>query len=216
MVSYLIQKVTYIQMKKILNLRISIFKNNRMKTLVVSLAFLCMCVNIHSQTPEEMKAWEASMTPGEQHKWLASMDGNWNAEVKMWMDPSQPPTESKATTKNEMILNGLYQRSTHTGNMMGMPFNGESITGYDNVNKRYFATWIDNMGSGIMMMEGNFDKDGKTLTMTGKMTDPISGNEMDVKEVISYTSPDSNTFEMYMVHEGKEMKTMEIVYTRVK
>ena len=185
-----------------------------MKTLILT---LLVCFNVmYSQTPEEMKAWEASMTPGEQHKMLASMDGSWNAKVTMWMDPSQPPTVSDATTKNEMIMNGLYQRSSHTGNMMGMPFHGESITGYDNTKKKFVNTWIDNMGSGIMMMEGTYDASSKKMTFIGKMTDPMTSNNLDIKQVMTLTSTDKNTFEMFIVQDGKEIKNMEIVYTRVK
>jgi hypothetical protein len=187
-----------------------------MKKLLFTLSLLLFYSFIFSQTPEEMKAWQDNMTPGEQHQWLASMDGEWNANIKMWMDPSQPATESVGTQKNEMIMNGLYQRGSHAGNMMGMPFQGESITGYDNFKKKFFSTWIDNMGSGIMMMEGTYDKTSKTLTLTGNMLDPMTGKSMDIKEVITYQSEDKNTFEMYMMMEGQEFKTMEIVYTRNK
>lgn len=187
-----------------------------MKTLLLTLALLVCCGTLYSQTPEEMKAWEASMTPGEMHKMLAESDGTWNSKITMWMDPSQPPTESESTAVNEMILNGLYQRSTHTGNMMGMPFQGESITGYDNVKKKFFSTWIDNMGSGIMISEGTYDANSKKLTLTGTMTDPMTGKDMTVKNVTTFTSPDENTFEMYMVQEGNDIKTMEIVNTRIK
>ncbi len=187
-----------------------------MKTLITLFAILLCCGSAYSQTPEEMAAWEASMKPGEQHQWLASMDGYWNAKVSMWMDPSQPPTVSDATTKNEMVMNGLYQRSTHTGDMMGMPFHGESVTGYDNTSKKFVASWIDNMGSGIMYMNGNYDDKTKTLTLRGKMSDPMTGKEMDVKETLTVTSPDSHTFTMYMVQDDKEMKTLEIAYTRAK
>jgi hypothetical protein len=187
-----------------------------MKTFVLTLSLLVCCGTISSQTPEEMKAWEASMTPGEQHKMLAEGDGYWNAKVSMWMDPSQPPSESEATSKNEMIMNGLYQRTSHTGNMMGMPFHGESITGYDNIKKQFFSTWIDNMGSGIMMMNGGYDEASKKLTMTGTMTDPMTGKDIMVKNITTFTSPDENTFEMFMVVDGKDVKNMEIVYTRAK
>lgn len=187
-----------------------------MKTLLLTLSLLICSGTLYSQTPEEMKAWEASMTPGKQHKMLSESDGYWNAKVKMWMDPAQPPTESEATAKNEMIMNGLYQRSTHTGTMMGMPFHGESIAGYDNVKKKYFSTWIDNMGSGLMYLEGDYDESSKTLTLTGTMLDPITGQEMNIKEKIMYHSPDKNTFEMYMVKEGEDVKMMEIVNTRAK
>lgn len=187
-----------------------------MKKLLLSLALLLFCATGFSQTPEEMKAWQDNMTPGENHKWLASMDGEWDATVKMWMDPSQPPTESKATTTNEMIMNGLYQRSSHSGDMMGMPFMGESIIGFDNAKKEFIATWIDNFGSSIMLMKGQLDNETNTLVLEGSMVDPATGQDMHVKEVFTKTSEDSHSFEMYIVMGDQEMKSMEIQYTRKK
>lgn len=187
-----------------------------MKKLLFLFSLLVCGGTIQSQTLEEMAIWKANMTPGEQHEMLASMDGYWNAKVKMWMNPSEPASESEATTKNEMIMNGLYQRSSHTGNMMGRPFHGEAITGYDNTKKKFFSTWIDNMGSGIMMMEGTYDDKTKSMTLKGNMTDPVTGKDIKVKQVMTIISPDKNTFEMFMDMNGKEFKTMEIVYTRAK
>lgn len=185
-----------------------------MKKLFLFSVCLFLSITAYSQTPEEMKAWQDNMTPGEHHQWLASMNGTWDATVKMWNAPDQPPSESKAVTKNEMILNGLYQRSSHNGNMMGMPFMGESITGYDNFKKEFIATWIDNFGSSIMLMKGQYDKEANALTLYGSMADPASGKDMNVKEVITILSKDSHKFEMFMMMGDQEMKNMEIVYTR--
>ncbi|HEY6435953.1 MAG TPA: DUF1579 domain-containing protein [Ignavibacteriaceae bacterium] len=165
--------------------------------------------------PAMMKAWQESMTPGPMHEMLASRVGTWKAEVKMWMDPSQPPTTSEATTVCEAMLGGRYFKSTHTGMMMGMPFEGFEISGYDNVKKEFFNVWMDNMGTGIMVSTGTYDEATKTLTFTGKMTEPM-GKEMSVREVVKATDNDHSTFEMYMDMGGKEIKNMEINYTRVK
>ena len=165
--------------------------------------------------PAMMKAWQESMTPGPMHEMLASRVGTWKAEVKMWMDPSQPPTTSEATTVCEAMLGGRYFKSTHTGMMMGMPFEGFEISGYDNVKKEFFNVWMDNMGTGIMVSTGTYDEATKTLTFTGKMTEPM-GTEMSVREVVKATDNDHSTFEMYMDMGGKEIKNMEINYTRVK
>ena len=175
---------------------------------------MVVCCYSYAQTPEEMKAWQENMTPGEHHEWLASFDGEWDATVKMWMDPSQPAQESKASTTNEMIMNGLYQRSSHQGEMMGMPFIGESISGYDNANKKFVGTWIDNFGSSIMYMEGTYDKEADALTTYGTMMDPASGKDMKIKQVLTKVSDDLHTFEMFMDMNGKEVKSMEITYKR--
>jgi len=164
---------------------------------------------------EMMKAWQESMTPGSMHEMLAHKVGEWKAEVKMWMDPSQPPSTSEAKTVCESILGGRYFKSTHTGNMMGMPFEGFEITGYDNVKKKFFSVWLDNMGTGVMMSEGTYDETTKTLTLTGQMTDPM-GTNMNVREVIKVIDNDNSIFEMYVDMGGQEMKNMEINYTRVK
>lgn len=187
-----------------------------MKKLFLSLVLLMFCAIGFAQTPEEMKAWQENMTPSQHHKWLATMDGEWDATVKMWMDPSQPPSESKSTTINQMIMGGLYQRSTHNGEMMGMPFMGESITGYDNAKKKFLSTWIDNFGSSIMFLEGQYDEKSNSLTLEGNMMDPATGKDMVVKEVLTKLSEDSHKFEMFMLTDGNEIKTMEISYSRKK
>lgn len=52
--------------------------------------------------------------------------------------------------------------------MMGMPFEGHGTLAYDNHRKMFVSTWIDNMGSGIMVLEGTYDDASKTLTLMGK------------------------------------------------
>ncbi|NWF90021.1 MAG: DUF1579 family protein, partial [Ignavibacteriaceae bacterium] len=44
---------------------------------------------------EMMKAWQEYMTPGTEHGMLAELQGEWEGDITMWMDPSQPPQNSK-------------------------------------------------------------------------------------------------------------------------
>ncbi|KJD34439.1 hypothetical protein PK35_01175 [Tamlana nanhaiensis] len=187
-----------------------------MKKLLFSMVLVLFCINTFSQTQEEMEAWQKNMTPGKYHEWLSTMNGEWHAKIKMWMDPTQPATESEASTTNEMILNGLYQRSSHSGEMMGMPFMGESITGYDIAKKEFIATWIDNFGSSIMLMKGQLDEATNTLVLEGDMFDPASEQTIKVKEVFKILTEDSHKFEMFMIMDGQEIKNMEILYSKKK
>ena len=98
---------------------------------------------------------------------------------------------------------------------MGSPFEGVSTLAYDNAKKVYMSTWIDNMGTGMMFLEGPYDPTTKTITLTGKMMDCTINKELDVRE--TYKIVDENYHVMEMFHtgmDGKEMKTMEIKYTR--
>jgi hypothetical protein len=168
-------------------------------------------------TPEEeMKAWMDYATPGKMHEWLAKSNGTWESEVTSWMHPDSPAVKSKAVSVNKMILGGRYQEGTFTGDMMGMPFEGRAIVGYDNAMKVFHSSWVDNMGTGVMNMEGVYDPNTKTLTSKGKMVDPGTGKELDVREVITFIDDNNQKMEMFCTKNGKETKNMEIVSKRKK
>lgn len=164
-----------------------------------------------------MKNWQEYMTPGEMHKMLAKWDGEWNGEVTMWMAPGSPEQKSASTAVNKMIMNGLYQQSTHSGNMMGMPFSGQSTVGYDNHRKEFVSTWIDNMGSGIMVLHGPWNEASKTINLKGTMVDPGTKMDTDIRETFKIIDDNTQEMEMFvMTPDGKEFKTMNIKYTRKK
>ena len=165
-----------------------------------------------------MKAWMEYATPGEPHKVLAKSNGTWVGEVTMWMSPDAPPTTSTSTSTNKMVMDGRYQLSEFKGNFMGMPFSGMSTTAYDNAKKVYVSTFIDNMGTGIMKMEGPWDEASKTMTLSGTMIDPSNGRECDVKETFKIVDDNTQLMEMYGPDPktGKQFKTMTIKLTRKK
>jgi hypothetical protein len=160
----------------------------------------------------------------ENHKLLASLDGTWNCNVKMWMDgdTSKKPDVSKSTAVRKSIMDGRYVVMEVTGKME-MPgpdgkkkevtFQGRGTEGYDNVKKKFVGTWMDNMGTGIMMSEGDYDPATKTFTYTSEI-EMVPGMKQKIREVVKITDKDHMDFEWYEDRGGKEMKTMEIAYTR--
>jgi hypothetical protein len=162
------------------------------------------------------KAWESYMTPGDMHKWMASTDGKWSAELTFWMTPDAPPSPpSKATVENKTILGGRYQQQTYKGKMMGMDFEGHGTMAYDNAKKKFISTWIDNMGTGVMYSEGPFDEGSKTISMTGKSMDAASGKELATRSVTKIIDDKTQVMEMFCTQNGKEFKNMEIKLKRM-
>jgi hypothetical protein len=101
-----------------------------------------------------------------------------------------------------------------TGEMMGQPFTGIGVHGYDNVSQKYVMTWIDSMGTGIFFMDGTANPDGKTITLKGSHPDPFEG-VMQHRAIWTLVDAKTQTFEMYGEHgHGQETKMMEITYTR--
>jgi hypothetical protein len=163
------------------------------------------------------KNWGDYGTPGEMHKLMAGWDGNWDGEVKMWMDPAAPPQVSQLKTVNKMILNGLFHQSTHTGNMGGMPFSGIGTMGYDNHRKLFVNTWTDNMSSGITYTEGSWDAATQTIETKGKMVDAGTKETIALREVLKLVDKDTQLLQHYHTPDGgQEAKVMEITFKRKK
>ncbi len=152
--------------------------------------------SLYSQN-DEMKKWMEYMTPGDMHKMLATHTGKWKAKTTFWMAPGGEPTVSEATSEGEMIYDGRYLVSKYKGNMMGMPFEGMAIEGYDNAAKMFMSTWIDNMGTGIMYMTGKYDETSKMISYTGKMVDPMTGNMTDMRQTVKFNTDGTSTMEMF-------------------
>ncbi len=187
------------------------------KILLTTLLFTLICsVKVIAQNDAGgMKAWQDYMTPGDVHKMIAKYDGKWKEQVTMWMQPGAPPTTNMATAVNEMIMGGRYLQSKTTGDMHGMPFEGLSLLGYDNIKKVFTSTWIDNFGTGTMTLEGTWNASNKTINFNGKMMDPMSGKENSVKETLQLTDDNSEKFQMFIESPKGEFKMMEINYTRI-
>ncbi|HEX5221729.1 MAG TPA: DUF1579 domain-containing protein [Verrucomicrobiae bacterium] len=157
----------------------------------------------------------AAIAPGAKHKALEPFVGEWNAEVKAWMAPGQPPTESKGTAKATWILDGRYVQEEFSGDFMGQPFRGMSLTGYDNVRGKYRGVWIDNMSTTIVTSEGDFDAANKTLTCNGDYACAMTGDKNKQARMITrIVSKDKHVFEMHDPSLGANSKVMEITYTR--
>lgn len=166
----------------------------------------------------EMKAWMETATPTEAHRLLAKSDGKWKGESTMWSYAGAEPMKSTVEMNNRMIMGGRYQETKFKGEMMGMPIEGLATVGYDNYLKKYISTWIDNLGTGMMKLEGTYDPASKTYTYTGKMMNPANGVECDLKQVYRIIDDNTEVMEMYGPDSktGKQFKNSEMTLTRVK
>ncbi len=186
------------------------------KLTAIALLGMVVCLQVNGQTEEQMKAWQEYMEPGAMHKMMASWDGEWDEEITHWMEPGAEGTQSKATCVTKSLMGGRYSESRHTGNFFGMPFEGIGVLAYDNAKKVFVSTWVDNMGTGVMIMEGKWDPGTKTITFKGKATDPMTGKDMEMRETFRIVDDNKQVMEMFTVIDGKEFKNMELTLTRKK
>jgi hypothetical protein len=204
--------------------------NTRGSRTVILLAFAIIAITISvarsddkpkpAANPDQAKMMEDMMKmaqPGPEHDLLKKFAGEWDAACKFWNLDGSDGGASKGIMHAKMILGDRYLQLNYEGEMDmpngKMPFKGMGIGGFDRGKKKYVNFWIDEMSTGAMITEGTCD--GKVLTCEGTATDPMSGQPMKVKEVITDIDNDHHKYELWMNNlEGKMMKMMEIMYTR--
>ncbi|TWT44211.1 hypothetical protein RAS1_06200 [Phycisphaerae bacterium RAS1] len=163
-------------------------------------------------TQEMMDEFAKAGEPGENHKLLEAFVGNWKMEVKSMMGPGEPDVTSGTSTVKP-IMGGRYFVDEVKGSMMGAPFEGMGVTGYDNLQKKFVNTWIDSASTGIFMSIGDYDAKSKEFTYRGDLVMP-GGQKMKIRMVIRIVDKDKHVFEWHQTEPEGEKKTMEIVYTR--
>ncbi|HTH48363.1 MAG TPA: DUF1579 family protein [Candidatus Limnocylindria bacterium] len=163
-----------------------------------------------AECQEAMKKMEAAGTPGPAHKALEPMIGNWKAEVKCWKDGAGEAHVSHGTAKTHWILQGRFLQEDFSGEMMGKPFKGLTLLGYDNTKQTYNLVWLADTQTSTFTSEGKGDGGNKVITLKGQATCPMSGGQKSVESVYRILGADKHVFEMS--HDGK--KTLEVSYTR--
>ena len=168
-------------------------------------------------TPKQMadqKAWMEAAAVNDNHKLLEHMAGHWDMKVVATM-PDSPPAESKAEEHAFMTLGGRFLHGKVKGQMMGQPFDGVSVMGYDNVGKKFVSTWTDSTSTNVLMETGTYDAATKTFTMKGEFTDPTTSKTVKTRTLTKMVDTDHYTMQFFRtMADGKETKVMEITSSR--
>jgi hypothetical protein len=174
--------------------------------------------------PPEMEAMMKAAQPGEFHAKLKPLAGKWTVTSKFRMSPDQPWEESTGKAEYKWGLGGRYlfqdvkANPSEKDKEQGGPFEGFGMMGYDNMSKKYFSTWVDNMGTMLMTSTGTCDSSGKTFTFMGDpYICPMTGQNKTTKSILKIAGDDKAVWEMYdKGPDGKEYMGLEVTYTRQK
>jgi hypothetical protein len=162
-----------------------------------------------------MQKYLAAATPGEPHALLARLAGSWRISSRSWEMPGAPATETEGTAEKTMILGGRFLQEVMHSTMMGMPFEGRGVLGYDNLRQEYSGVWLDNMGTQIMPYKGGYDPQTGVFTLTGEFVDAATGRTMAARLVTTVIGEDEHRFEMFSPGpDGEDFRWVEMIYRR--
>lgn len=162
-----------------------------------------------------VKALDNAMDPGEGQKRLQFMVGTFDVKIRTWVDPSKPPIESTATSVCTWVLGNRYVQQMLSGYIGGEPFNGIGYAGFDNISKRYVATYMDTGGTGMDLFTGTLDAAGKSAKMTATIHDAITLKPVKAELRLGIAANGDHTSALWQAGpSGKMVKVLELQYTR--
>lgn len=126
------------------------------------------------EKPPHVKAMMDASTPGEFHKQLENLIGEFDAVVKIWETPDSEPMNFTGTIKREWILDGKFIKETVKAQSDMGPFEGVGYIGYNNIDGQYESIWMDSMSTAITSGSGSFNPDKKELFMMSKSRNPFT------------------------------------------
>lgn len=136
------------------------------------------------------------MKPGKEHETLKKLEGTWDTTMHMG------GKDEKGTTVYKMELGGFWLSSTMECKIEGFAFTGKGLDGYCPIKKKYVSIWTDSMGPSPVLMEGTYDAEKKTLTMSGEGPS-MDGKMTKYKSVTEHTDADTMKMSMY-IGDGKD------------
>jgi hypothetical protein len=150
-----------------------------------------------------------------EHKLFEKYAGTWDAECTM-NTPDGKSEKSAAKSTSRVICGGLWQVTDFEGSMMGAPFQGHEVLGFDPAAKHYVVTWVDSAGASPSTGELDFDATTKTLAGRLKGRDE-KGAEVTWRQTDTWKDDNTHEWTMYMAGpDGKESVAIQILYKRQK
>ena len=168
--------------------------------------------------------------PGEMHKRLDALVGEWNVEKTLFIaggTPEKPIVSSGMVSRREWIAEtgNRHLRDVTQGTLAGNPYYRLGILSYSTVDKRYEWNTVDATNTMMMTYKGAKDSANANgdIVMSGEFTDQgifgdsSVGTTIGQRTVIKIESPNRHVLELYFTPPGEKERLVDrSIYTRRK
>jgi len=196
-------------------------------TVIILIGFQFVCsLNLFAQEENVIiKNYNLELTKvSPPHKMLSKLEGKWDLNYKLWINPNSDPEEGSGTADAEVILGGRFLQVNMTYSIYEKEFTSEHIFGYDTNVKRFILFSIDEFGTDAIFEYGDFDVDVESIVFTGR--DSISVNPSTLEKNYQYkielnipTEKEVSEFGFntyFLDSEGKWKPLMETSFTKAE
>jgi hypothetical protein len=177
----------------------------------MTLPLLALVLRLSAQAPPG----EVPPLPDAEREVLASQVGTWEASVESFMAPGAP-TVSTALEVDHLECAGRWLVTEFKGSVMGQPFEGHGVLGWDATRKKLVGSWVDSTASGLQTLEEEYDP--KARILAGSFEGPdMTGRVVASRALTEWKDDNTRVFTMFTPGvPGKESVALRITYKRKK
>jgi hypothetical protein len=185
---------------------------------IIALAPVTGASGPSSSADDPQARWTAFSRPGPEHHALARFVGEWETTTRVWLEPGgEPYAESRGTASHRWLEEGRWLALESSGTVMGIPHHGFGMLGYDNFKKKYVGSFVDNISTSILAMEGSWSTPDEPLVMFGTVDEPLTGeHDRAVEYAFAFTGADTLTLRVFDLPRGAENQVLELRFTRIR
>ena len=162
---------------------------------------------------------EERKSPAEQHELLATLEGDWDYQWRMWGPTGEEVSNSSGASKNAMIMDGRFLQVEMDGVMNtgdeSQPFESLRIWGYDNVAQEYTSFGIDNTLTTMVRGVGSHNAEKNMIAEVGHLFCPVKVGKLLYRAELKFVSENAYDYIIYSKDDAdQEYKMIEINYTK--
>ena len=175
----------------------------------VLFGFLLICAA--AQPPEKPQTDLGA--PGEEHKKLDLLAGDWDVALKIPIGPGKH-VEGKSSCEAKWVMDGRFLRQEYSSIFMGKPLTVVRYLGFDRHKGKFVEVHFESTHTDVMHSEGDISNDGKTITCRGSHIEAATGKEVNVRTVTTFGDKDKFTLEMTYNPDSKDSTTITLRHSR--
>ena len=164
------------------------------------------------KTEVSMNPWVPTAVKPD-HAVLAGLAGKFTTNVHVYSGPYARKFDTEGTAEGLVLVGGAFVALTHSEQRMKQPYEGMTIFGFDQANRKYTAASVGSTSTALVNLVGSYDAEKKQLVFSGRFSDQQSRVLTISRRVITFVDANTWTYEEFVSKKQGDPETTVVSMT---
>lgn len=95
------------------------------------------------------------------------MTGRWRVRQRDWRGTGTPWNDAQGFATWRPVLGGRFMQQELVTSLGNHPYHGLGLVGFDRDSGKYVGAWMDDFGTSLLPLQGDWDEGTRTLSLKG-------------------------------------------------